>query len=115
VTFFDSPSRIVDHVRAYIQEYLQYNRSPDLDDAFLNDEGYCDEYTTKIAIPLGLIDVGEEFHICFEDVRLNTNIGCFEMKNTEKKGHEEFRFIPQDSSSFVAKISFQGGYPQNSI
>lgn len=43
---------------------------------------------------MGLIDVGEEFHNCFEDVRSNTNVGCFEMENIEKKGPEEVRFMP---------------------
>jgi hypothetical protein len=58
----------------------------------LSDEGYRNEYTIEIAMPLGLIDIGQEFHICFEDIRSDTNIGSFEMEHSEKKSPKEFRF-----------------------
>jgi hypothetical protein len=35
----------------------------------------------EIAIPSGLIDVGEEFHICIEDTRKDIILACYELEN----------------------------------
>jgi hypothetical protein len=87
LTFLEGEDRNFSDVRLYIQEYPQYGTNPpggshiDLNDAFYNDAPYTGVWEDEIAIPSGLIDVGEEFHICIEDTRKDIILACYELEN----------------------------------
>ena len=102
MTFLEGEDRNFSDVRLYIQEYPQY-ASPsqlgswiDLNDAFYNDAFYNDAPYTgvwedEIAVPLDLIDVGEEFHVCIEDTRKDITLACYELENGSESEPERLK------------------------
>jgi hypothetical protein len=40
-------------------------------------------------VPLGTLEVGEEFHVCLEDTNKRITLACYEMENTDKQGPEK--------------------------
>lgn len=54
------------------------------------------DYSTKIVIPSGLIDVNEVFHICLEEVdsdEVNDEKHCYELKNMPQKAPEIIKIL----------------------
>lgn len=80
-----------DTVDIYVKEYPRYGIfGIDLDDAMYSNSNNGD-YSTKIVIPSGLIDVNEVFHICLEEVdsdEVNDEKHCYELKNMPQKAPE---------------------------
>ena len=95
VTFIEGQNRIINDARVYLQEYPQYGTNPpdgsyiDLNDAFYNDDPYTGIWKYEITIPSGTIQVGEEFHACFEDTNKGITLACYELENTEKQWPEK--------------------------
>jgi hypothetical protein len=88
VTFIEGQDRDVSDARVYIQEYPQYGIPGgtdsgyiDLIDAFYNDAPYTGIWEDEITMPSDLIDSGEEFHICMEDVEKDVTLACYELEN----------------------------------
>jgi hypothetical protein len=88
VTFIEGQDRDVSDARVYIQEYPQYGIPGgtdsgfiDLIDAFYNDDPYAGMWEAEITMPSDLIDSGEEFHICMEDVEKDVTLACYELEN----------------------------------
>lgn len=91
VTFIDSPRNGPNDVSIYVQEYPGYSRDNlDLIDAMYDDDPDSPDgqYTTRIAMPSGLIDTYEEFHICVIDENKGRLYTCYDMTNSPKKGPE---------------------------
>lgn len=97
VTFLEGEDRNFSDVRLYIQEYPQYGTNPpggshiDLNDAFYNDAPYTGVWEDEIVIPSGLIDVGEEFHICMEDTKRDVILACYELENGSESKPERLQ------------------------
>lgn len=97
VTFLEGEDRNFSDVRLYIQEYPQYGTNPpggshiDLNDAFYNDTPYTGVWEDEIVIPSGLIDVGEEFHICMEDTKRDVILACYELENGSESEPERLQ------------------------
>ena len=95
VTFIEGQNRNVSDVRVSIQEYPQYGTNPpdgsyiDLNDAFYNDAPFTGVWRDEIVIPSGIIEVGEEFHVCMEDTSKDITLACYKLKNTENKAPEK--------------------------
>lgn len=85
-----------DTVDIYIKEYPRYGIfGIDLDDAMYSNSNNGD-YSTKIVIPSGLIDVNEVFHICLEEVdsdEVNDEKHCYELKNMPQKAPEIIKIL----------------------
>ena len=85
-----------DTVDIYVKEYPRYGIfGIDLDDAMYSNSNNGD-YSTKIVIPSGLIDVNEVFHICLEEVdndEVNDEKHCYELKNMPQKAPEIIKIL----------------------
>ena len=91
VTFVDSSRNGPNDISVYIEEYPQYSRDNiDLIDAMYDDDPDSPDgqYTTRIAMPSGLIGENEDFHVCVVDEDDGSIYDCFEMTNSPKKGPE---------------------------
>jgi hypothetical protein len=104
VTFIERENRNVNDARVYIQEYSQYGIPGgtdsgfiDLIDAFYNDDPYTGVWEDEISIPLDLIDVGEEFHVCIEDTKKDVTLACYEL---EKGPESEPERLEVDFNNF---------------
>jgi hypothetical protein len=98
VTFIEGQDRDVSDARLYIQEYPQYGIPGgkdsgyiDLIDAFYNDAPYIGIWEDEIIMPLDLIDSGEEFHVCMEDVEKDVTLVCYELENGPEAEPERLR------------------------
>ena len=95
MTFIEGEDRNVNDVRVYIQEYPQYGTTPpngssiDLNDAFYNDDPYTGIWEDEIVVPLGLIGLGEEFHVCIEDTDKDITLACYKLQNAKRMGSEK--------------------------
>jgi hypothetical protein len=95
ITFIEGQNRNVSDARLYIQEYPQYGSpasggsSIDLNDAFYNDAPYTGIWEDEIVVPSGVIEIGEEFHVCIEDTNKGITLACYKLENTEKQGPEK--------------------------
>ena len=85
-----------DTVDIYVEEYPRYGIfGIDLDDAMYSDSNNGD-YSTKIVMPSGLIDINEIFHICLEEVgsdEVNDEKHCYELKNMPQKAPENIKIL----------------------
>jgi hypothetical protein len=57
----------------------------DLNDAIYNDAPYTGIWKDEIVIPSGVIEVGEEFHVCIEDANKGITLACYKLENTEEQ------------------------------
>lgn len=95
VTFIEGQNRNISDARVYIQEYPQYGTNPpdgsyiDLNDAFYNDAPYTGVWEDEIEVPAGIIEIGEEFHVCLEDTNKDITLACNKLQNTEKREPEK--------------------------
>jgi hypothetical protein len=82
------------HARVYIQEYPHYDITPDLIDAFYNDDPYTGIWKEELVMPSGLIENSETFHVCIDDITRNVyenkdsdvTLACYEVENSARKG-----------------------------
>ena len=72
------------------QQYLSqdYNNPTE---AFYNDAPYTGVWEDEIAVPSGLIDVGEEFHVCIQDTRKDITLACYELENGSESEPERLK------------------------
>ena len=92
VTFVDTSVRGPNLIDLYIEEYPRYSiNNLDLNDAMYdNDPTTPDgEYTVRISMPQGLIENGDRFHVCIEDIEGYLGTKCFRLTNGLEKKPEE--------------------------
>ncbi len=85
VTFIDSPRNGPNDVSIYVYEYPEYSLDNiDLIDAMYDDDPDSPDgqYTTRIVMPSGLIDVNEVFHVCVVNENDGGIYDCYEKTNS---------------------------------
>ena len=85
-----------DTVDVYVEEYPQYGYfGIDLDDARYSDSDDGD-YSTKIVMSYGLIDIYEVVHIGMEEVssdEISNDKHCYSLKNMPQRAVESIKIV----------------------
>ena len=92
ITFIDTETNGPSSVSLFVKEYPEYStKTIDLRDAMYDDdsESSYGKYTTRLAMPCGLIETGESFKVCMKDEDTNKVVKCYSLKNGPEKEPEK--------------------------